>query len=158
MCKKDSPIEELSRKVSAIENILYVKDDQIKPLMEKVKVVEKKARKLWTSKTWSLWIWTNLYKSFRYLHWLWSRTNFWGDLEQHVNNLHKLHNWQYCSFTSKSGLKAHTSKYNITHSYLDNNAFFGEVNWEIYIHWVKLECCYSCFITSAAIKFNKIKN
>ena len=46
MCKKDSPIEELSRKVSAIENILYVKDDQIKPLMEKVKVVEKKARKL----------------------------------------------------------------------------------------------------------------
>ena len=119
MCKKDSPIEELSRKVSAIENILYVKDDQIKPLMEKVKVVEKKARKLWTSKTWSLWIWTNLYKSFRYLHWLWSRTNFWGDLEQHVNNLHKLHNWQYCSFTSESGLKAHTSKYNIINSNLD---------------------------------------
>ena len=46
----------------------------------------------------------------------------------------KTHKCEYCTFTSKteSELKKHNNIFNITHSHLDHNERFEEVNCEIF--------------------------
>ena len=61
-----------------------------------------------------------------------------GGLRIHIQRMHsfkkKLFECKYCTFTSKteSDMKTHNSKYDITHSELDHNEHFEEVNYEIF--------------------------
>ena len=59
-------------------------------------------------------------------------------LKTHIRRMHSLpqktHKCEYCTFTSKteSELKKHNNIFNITHSHLDHNERFEEVNCEIF--------------------------
>jgi hypothetical protein len=61
-----------------------------------------------------------------------------GGLKTHIRRMHtrkaNLFMCNFCTYTSKSEseLETHTSKYNITHSRLDYNDHYEEVNCEIF--------------------------
>ena len=68
----------------------------------------------------------------------WIKAKNLAGLKIHIRRIHsfpeKLFECDFCNFTSKteSEIKKHNKTFNITHSHLDYNQYFEEVNCEIF--------------------------